>query len=92
MPQTQITAISTAPLLVPVLARLAIIATMPVIPAPTPALINIGRILRDDEDSAGEPESDRGEPSRASIRLSISAPIRSTKLSATAPSYWAPSS
>jgi hypothetical protein len=58
---------------------LAIMATMPVIPAPIPAPRNTAGPLPDREDSAGEREPDEPVPSLASTRLSISAPIRSTK-------------
>ena len=65
---------------------LAIMATMPVIPAPMPAPRKIAWLLPDREDSAAEREPDEPVRSLASTRLSISAPIRSTKLSATASS------
>lgn len=65
---------------------LAIMATMPVTPAPIPAPRNIAWPLPDREDSAGEREPDEPVRSLASTRLSISKPIRSTKPSATASS------
>lgn len=65
---------------------LAIMATMPVIPAPIPAPRSSTGPLLDRDDSAGEREPDEPVRSLASTRLSISAPIRLTKPSATASS------
>lgn len=86
MTQAQITAETTAVLFGPLLPLLAIIATRPVIPAPAPAPVHTAWLLPDRENCSGEREPDRGELSLASIRLSISVPIRSTKLYATAAS------
>jgi hypothetical protein len=67
---------------------LAIMATRPVIPA----AVHIARLLPDCEDSTGGREPDEPLRSLASSRLSISAPIRSTKLSAIASLWSRPSS